>query len=265
MPHCRSTAVLPGRQAAPNYSGAVRGISGPDPAFRDDDGGADAGVSEAFAAFAAGQGSEQAVLTALAGSRLLVPIVAVLASQAEQPAGQPAAAGEKAADMAMPTLIGLDGRRAMPAFTSQASMHAWREAARPVPVAALRVWQAAAADSCAVVIDVAGPVPLAVEGARLAALARGEDAPAPCADPDVHETVSAVLAGQLAVAGFELRPGGAEHDLVIALTLSADGAVPTVLDTTELAAGIGNAVMERLGGRLRRGIAIWLSAAGAPA
>lgn len=267
----------------------MRGISGGDPAFRGDDGSADAGVTDAFAAFAACQGSEQAVLTALADSRLLVPVVAVLASQAGQPGGQPSGqrggdgepaaaqrhgpfAGEKGAEMAMPTLIGLDGRRAIPAFTSQDSMRAWQADARPVPVPALRVWQAAMADSCAVVVDVAGPVPLAVEGARLAALARGEEAPAPCADPDVHEAVSVVLAGQLAVAGFELRPGGAEHDLVIALTLSADGAEgeaavfgTTGLDTTRLAAGIGDAVMERLGGRLRRGIAIWLGAAGAQA
>ena len=256
----------------------MRGIGGPDPAFRDDDGSADARVTAAFAAFAAGQGGEQAVLEALAASRLLVPVVAVLASQVEHAAGQSDGradrtgrraasrlSGEKAADMAMPTLIGLDGRRAIPAFTSQDSMRAWQADARPVPVPAPRVWQAASADSCAVIVDVAGPVPLAVEGARLAALARGEDAPAPCADPDVREAVSAVLAGQRAVAGFELRPGGAEHDLVIALTLSAGGTDNAVSDTTGLATGIGNAVMERLGGRFRRGIAIWLDAAGAPA
>src|SRR6185437_10985047 len=85
--------------------------------------------------------------------------------------------GEKASDMAMPTLIGLDGRRAVPAFTSLQSMNRWQSDARPVPVAALAVWQTACADSAAVVIDVAGPVPFAVEGARLAALARGEEAP----------------------------------------------------------------------------------------
>jgi hypothetical protein len=140
------------------------------------------------------------------------------------------------------------------------SMRAWQPDARPLPVAAGRVWQAAAADSCAVVVDVAGPVPLAVEGARLAALARGEAAPTPCTDADVHEVVSDVLAGQLAVAGFELRPGGADDDLVIALTLSAEG---TSRDAAELAAGVGRAVMERLGGRLRRGVAIWLGRTGA--
>jgi hypothetical protein len=233
----------------------VLGISGTDPAFRDDDGGADARVTEAFRAFEAGRGSEQSVLAALAGSRLLVPVVAVLAGQLDEPPNDAAATGDKAADMAMPTLIGMDGRRAIPAFTCLSSLHAWQADARPVPAQAARVWQAAVADSCAVVIDVAGPVPLAVEGARLAALARGEHAPAPCTDSDVHEVVAGVLAGELAVAGFELRPGGPEHDLVIALRLSDEGSRQ---DVAELAAGIGNAVMERLGGRLRRGIAIWL-------
>ena len=47
-------------------------------------------VTAALAAYQAGQGSEQAALTALAGARLLVPVVAVLADG-------PAAAGEKTA------------------------------------------------------------------------------------------------------------------------------------------------------------------------
>src|SRR5258706_12149103 len=237
---------------APNYSGAVLRISGPDPSFRDD-GSADRGVTEALQAFAASRGSEQAALTALASSRLLVPVVAVLAERSGP--------AEKASEMAMPTLIGLDGRRAIPAFTCLDSMRGWRADARPVAAAADRVWQAAAADCCAVIIDVAGPVPLAVEGARLAALAQGQPVPAPCTDSDVHEIVTDVLAGQLAVAAFELRPGGPEHDLVIALTLSGQSAGHDVAD---LAAGLGNAVMARLGGRLRRGIAIFLGGAAGP-
>lgn len=231
------------------------GISGTDPAFRDDDGGAVARVTEAFLAFEAGRCSEQSLLAALAGSRLLVPVVAVLAAQSGERQDDSAATGEKAADMAMPTLIGMDGRRAIPAFTSLSSLRAWQPDARPVPAQAARVWQAAVADSCAVVIDVAGPVPLAVEGARLAALARGEHPPAPCTDADVREVVAGVLAGQLAVAGYELRPGGGDHDLVIALRLSEQ---ESRQDVTELAAAIGNAVIEKLGGRLRRGIAILL-------
>jgi hypothetical protein len=280
----------------PKYSWAVPGIQGPDPAFRDDDGSADPSVRKELSDFAAGQGSEQAALTALARSRLLVPIVAVLAEQIGEPgadhAGPPEPnppepdapepdapepdttepdatehgggilRGERASDMAMPTLIGLDGRRAIPVFTSMESMRAWQADARPMPVPASRVWQAATAESCAVMIDVAGPVPIAIEGVRLDALARGESAPAPCSDADVHQVVSDVLAAEPAVAGFELRPGGAEHDLVIALTMSGE---PAGHDITDLATGIGNAVMERLGGRLRRGIAIWLGGAGTAA
>ena len=98
-------------------------IIGADPAFRDDDGSADPAVTAALTAYAAGAGSEHAVLTALAGARLLVPVVAVLAD----PAGHATPAGpgpdqpdrsEQAAEMAMPTLVGTDGRRAIPAFTS---------------------------------------------------------------------------------------------------------------------------------------------------
>lgn len=243
------------------------GISGGDPSFRNDDGSADPGVIAALADFAAGQGTEHAVMTALAASRLLVPVVAVLAERLEpaQPrsAGQakPAAVrssiqGEKASEMAMPTLIGVDGRRAVPAFTSLESMRRWQSDARPVPVVALAVWQSARADSSAVVIDLAGPVPFAIEGARLAALARGEAPPQPFADPDVQETVAGVLASQLDVVSFELQPDDGGHDLAIVLVLSseADGE----RDVAQLGAEVADAVMARLGGRLRRGVAIWL-------
>jgi hypothetical protein len=69
------------------------------------------------------------------------------------------------------------------------------------------VWRAAVADGCAVVIDVAGPVPLAVEGARLAALAAGQPIPAPHQDRDVRAAVEAAIVGEPAIAGFSLAPG----------------------------------------------------------
>ncbi len=261
--------------------GDVLGISGGDPSFRNDDGSARPQVQSALADFAAGHGTEHAVMTALAGSRLLVPVVAVLADQLEparsappartgqpgQPAepepagaspGRRATRAEKASEMAMPTLIGVDGRRAVPAFTSLESMNRWQSGARPVPVAARAVWQSACAGSSAVVIDVAGPVPFAVEGARLAALARGEAAPQPYDDPDVHDIVAAVLADQLDVAAFELQPDDSGHDLAIVLVLTSEAAADEGRDTAQLGADIADAVMARLGGRLRRGVAIWL-------
>jgi hypothetical protein len=262
-------------------------------------------VADALAEFAAGRGSEYAVLTALASSRLLVPIVAVLGEElasTEAAAGSQAAAGgeapvdvgrladggrsanavaagdetprgvgqpeslraasqgEKASEMAMPTLVGRDGRRAVPAFTSVESLARWQADARPVPVTALGVWQTACGDSAAVVIDVAGPVPFAVEGARLAALATGAEPPPPWADADVQEIVAAVLASQLDVASFDLEPSDSDHDLAILLSLTAQAlAERTEADLAQLGGEVVESVMARLGTRLRRGVAIWLN------
>ena len=95
--------------------------------------------------------------------------------------------------MALPTLIGQDGRAAVLAFTSLDALTRWRPDARPVAVPAARAWQAGAEEASAVVIDVAGPVPVTVEGARLAALAAGRPAPLPHQDPDVLAALHAAL------------------------------------------------------------------------
>jgi hypothetical protein len=165
--------------------------------FRGDDGSADPAVAEALARHAAGEGSEHAALAALAASRLLVPVVAVLTE-----AGQDGA--EKNSEMALPMLIGQDGRPAIIAFTSVASLASWRADARPMPAEASRVWQSAVAEQAAVVVDVAGPVPFVIEGARLNALAAGQPPPQPDEDPDVHAAIAAVLAAEPLIAGARL-------------------------------------------------------------
>ena len=104
-------------------------------------------------------------------------------------------------ELAFPTLIGRDGRPALLAFTSLAALVSWRPEARPVPTPAGQVWGTAVGDSCAVVIDVAGPVPIAVDGARLAALAAGAPPPDPQDDPDLQADVAAALASLPAAAG----------------------------------------------------------------
>ena len=174
--------------------------------FRGDRGGTDPRVAAALAAWQCGQGSEQAALTALAVTRLLVPVIAVLAGPAP---GVPPPGGDKNSEMVMPTLIGRDGRPAVLAFTGLDALARWRPDARPVPAEAGRVWRAAVTDGAAVVIDVAGPVPLAVEGARLAALAAGQPVPPPHQDPDVRSQVEAALteAAQAPEAGTGRRAG----------------------------------------------------------
>jgi hypothetical protein len=236
--------------------------------FRGDRGAADPQVTAALAAYQAGQGSEQAALGALAAARLLVPVVAVLAdgpapndAAPNGPAPNDAApndtarndeaADDKNSEMMLPTLIGRDGRPAVLAFTGLDALARWRPDARPVPAGADRVWRAAAADGCAVVIDVAGPVPLAVEGARLAALAAGRPVPPPHEDPDVRGEVQAAVSGEPALAGFTLAPGrGQGTDLAVSLH---------VVGTSEWGPAVHRAaaaIAARLGARLRRGIEI---------
>ena len=213
--------------------------------FRGDRGAADPRVAAALAAYQAGQGSEQAALSALESARLLVPVVATLADGSE-PAG--ASQADKNSDMALPTLIGRDGRAALLAFTSLDALARWRPDARPVPAEADRVWRAAVAEGCAVVIDVAGPVPLAVEGARLAALAGGRPVPPPHEDPDIRAEVEAAVAGEPGITGFTLSPGRQDGtDLAVTLRLAAGAPGPVL-------ASAANRIAARLAGRLRRGL-----------
>jgi hypothetical protein len=167
-------------------------------------------------------------------------------------------AAGKTSEMSIPTLIGHDGRPAVPAFTCLDALVRWRPAARPVPVEARRVWQSATADSCAVVLDVAGPVPLAIDGARLAALAGGQPVPLPHQDPDVLAEVTGAVAAAPAIHAVRLAAGsagGAGGDLTIELTISPGHQGRA----GQLATFVGTAVMARLGGRLRRGIQVVIS------
>jgi hypothetical protein len=202
-----------------------------------DTGAADPAVTAALAAYAAGAATEHTALTAVAASRLLVPVVAVLAEANDD-------GTEKETEMALPTLIGQDGRKAVIAFTGADTIARWRPDARPVPVPAARLWPAAAAEQAdAVVIDVAGPVPLVIEGARLAALAEGAPPPPAWDDPDIRAQVGAVTSD------FTLEPGGADADLAITLK-GADPASARV---------IAQSIGTRLAPRLRRGIAVRLA------
>jgi hypothetical protein len=255
--------------------------------FHDDDGSADPWAAATLAAFGAGSGSEHAALTALAAARLLVPIVAAPpqtidhdqpGAPAAGPAGpaDPARAdgGDHGAEMSLPTLIGRDGRAAIPAFTSLDTLARWDPQARPVPAPAGSVWRAAVDSSSAVVVDVAGPVPLAIEGARLAALAGGQPVPLPHQDPDVLAAVRAAASGEPAIAGLRLAAGtgpapdrgpgddgepGAGSDLQVELTLAGGCAAAA---GEEAARRLGSDLMNQLGARLRRGITIAVTGSG---
>jgi hypothetical protein len=208
-------------------------------------------VTAALAAFAAGRGSEHAVLAALGSARLMVPVVALLT--AEDTPGPAGLRREKSSEVALPTVIGSDGRAALPAFTSAASLARWRPGARPVPVPAAPVWQTGAKDASAVVIDIAGPVPFAVDGARLAALAQGGPAPLPHEDPDVMALAHEALAAEPVIGGYRLQPGTGGTDLTLLLVPVPGHGPEEVRDAAQRA---GQRLMSGAGDRVRRGIQI---------
>jgi hypothetical protein len=100
-----------------------------------------------------------------------VPVVAVLGEVEVDEAGLN---HDKSSDMAAALLQRPDGRRALLAFTSTASLAAWDAEARPVPVPARVAAQSALQEeAAALLLDVAGPVRLVVRGDDLTALAAG--------------------------------------------------------------------------------------------
>jgi hypothetical protein len=203
-----------------------------------DTGAADPAVTAALEAWARGTAGERAALTALAAARLIVPVVAMLGERDDD-------GTEKETEMALPTLVGRDGRAAVIAFTGTGTLTRWDPAARPVPFPASRVWEYAMAEGNAVVIDVAGPVSLVVEGARLAALAGGQAPPQAHADPDVRAEIAAVTRD------FTLEPGPDGSDFLVALRAADPAAARRTAE--KISARV------RAGGRFRRGVGFRIS------
>ncbi|MFF2022690.1 SseB family protein [Streptomyces sp. NPDC058171] len=203
----------------------------PQPGYSDDDGSADPELSAALTAWAADRSAEGPLLEALRGTRLLVPMVALLGEVEEDENGL---RREKTSEMAVPTLKAR-GRTALPAFTSTASLARWDPAARPVAVPLEQALKAAAHEKAdTIVIDLAGPVPYELTGPALLALAEGRTSTDPLADPAVAEAVRAVVAAEPAVVSAHLGAGRA--DAVLAL----------VLDPAAPAADVVRALAERL-------------------
>lgn len=142
-----------------------------DPTFAGDQGAASEQVQRALADYAGNPGMLPEALQALQASRLLVPVVAVAGEVEKGPDGL---AREKESDMATVLMQGADGRLALLAFTGVASLARWDAQARPVPVGAGDAARAALAEGAvAMVVDIAGPVPVAIDGEDLQGFAQG--------------------------------------------------------------------------------------------
>jgi hypothetical protein len=110
-------------------------------------------------------------VAALCATRVLVPVVATATRVATTAGGL---ASDKEADMSVVMLQAADGRRALLGFTGLDALQTWRADARPVPVTLDLAAQTARSERVdTVLIDVAGPHPLAIDGEVLDELAAG--------------------------------------------------------------------------------------------
>ncbi|MCX4668528.1 SseB family protein [Streptomyces sp. NBC_01381] len=190
----------------------------PDPGFSDDNGSADPRLTSALAAWADDRTAHGPVLEALAGARLLVPVVAVLGEVEEDENGL---RREKTSDMAVPTLKAGD-RKALPAFTSTASLALWDPEARPVAVPLHQALAAAAHEQAdTIVLDLAGPVPYEINRSALIALSEGRRSQDPLGDPAVTAAVRAAVAAEPAVLRAYLGAGSADGTLALVIDPSA--------------------------------------------
>ncbi|MGI5448839.1 SseB family protein [Streptomyces sp. CA-243310] len=231
----------------------------PDPGFSDDDGSADPVLSAALVAWSQDRAREPEVLAALKGARLLVPVVAVLGEVETDP--QTGLKREKTSDMAVPTLTAGD-RRALPAFTSIASLALWDPTARPVAVPLHQALAAAAHEKAdTIVLDLAGPVTYQLTGPALLALAEGRAGASPVDDPAVREAVRAAVAAEPTVLRAHLVAGRGDADGTLAIVPAAD-ARPAAT-ARRVAEAI--AADETLRGRLVRGLDLALLPPDAPA
>lgn len=228
-----------------HYARPVAQKNIPDSGYSDDDGTADPALTAALAAWAEDRKAVGPVLEALKGARLLVPVVAVLGEVEEDEKGL---RREKTSDMAVPTLQAGD-RRALPAFTSTASLARWDPQARPVAVPLHQALQAAAHEKAdTVVLDLAGPVAFELAGSALRALAEGRTSADPLDDPAVTAAVRDAVAAEPAVLRAHLGPGRADGTLALVLAADADPAEAAGRVARSLAAN------EVLRARLVRGL-----------
>lgn len=195
----------------------------PTSGFADDDGHA----APALAAALVAPGDRvRRVVAALAGARVLVP---VLAEAEVVETGPDGLAVDRTASTGVVAVRTPDGRTALPVFSDVAAMTAWHPRARPVPAEGPRAAASALQEGWDVlVVDPAGPA-VVVPHPALRALATGRPWTPAVVDgavrPDVVATVARSLAGVDEVGEVRLEPGRrAEVAVVLALQPGLDRA-----------------------------------------
>ena len=198
-------------------------------AHSDDDGSADPrviGAIEAFRALALDDAdrpaAQSALVTAVTHSRLLMPLVA---EAGDEGLGLNGLVVDKTQELALVTVIGPNGQKVMPAFTSVAAMTAWRADARPVPVEARRAALAASLEEVNwIVLDPVSPTEFVLRRPAVEAMAKGETWIPAHVDPELLAAFETSIANDPFVRSVRLASGdpdarGMHEDLIVQLVL----------------------------------------------
>lgn len=202
----------------------------PSSPFAGDDGTADPAVAAALAALRDGSGTVRAVVDALAGTRVLVPVLAELEVEDVVVHDGHAHTVDKEASAGIVALQAPDGRTALPVFTSVATMAAWRADARPVPSDVARAALSAVTEGWEVlVVDPGGPTTVLVPRPAVWALAQQQPwrpaVTAESVDPEVRDAIVAAVATVPGVVSVDAVPGTrAEVAVVVGLVAGLDRA-----------------------------------------
>lgn len=185
------------------WSGRELSASG----FEQDDGSADPVVRAALVAYTSSDDPavEQALVSAVAAARWLVPVVATPGESGQE---RPGLGADVEATMSTVTITAPDGRRALPVFSGVDALARWDRSARPVPVSAARAAQAVIAQGCDVLLlDVGSDHAAALRPSMVWALAMARPWLPPQRDPHVLQAVDAAVAAELSVARHTCREG----------------------------------------------------------
>jgi hypothetical protein len=234
--------------------------------FDGDDGTADPALIEVLAAARRDEAGVYPAYAALAGRRVLVPVVAVLgeseAAETVGPDGQPLRR-DKDSDMAVVTLVAGDGTKALPVFTSVKALGEWGAQAgypqaRPVPVSVETAAAAALQENAEVLLlDLGGPGQFEISGSALRAFAQGRKPLPPSLDPEVMAAIKRVLTGVPEVARVldSARLGQAAEEVTMLALGFVAGTDPATLaePLQQVAQGISAdpLLRERLAGGLQ--------------
>jgi hypothetical protein len=136
----------------------------------------------------------------------------------------------------------VDGRRALLAFSGTDSLQAWDESARPIPRIAYTVAQSAIEQGLdALIIDVGGPVPTAIDGTLLALLAIG-----PNREAFLDDTLDEVVTALAQLPGIKTAHwNDTDYEVTITLSISEPIATMGTAITEVIAASDLNALLDR--------------------